>query len=388
MRLVFSEKNVDTVEEYWNRDIITYSINKANQDSLTEFRVELGQFLTVDEKNIHFMPSGHQGLEWLLCCRCDTRRLVMAPAFNCSVVEDAIRAAGYQLQLYDFSPTPGQFDWERVIREMDSSVGVLIVTHYFGVPVDFRPIIDYCSANGIAIIEDCAHLLGGTIGGRQAGTLGDASIFSFNYDKPISLGWGGFALINNYLAFDGECPSLHRTPSYNEEIELLSQFVEAMTTRRRMIPYQNSLILRILQRSRLVKSVQFCNEQTLSIGAVQAELGRWCLAHYREVMEHRNRNAITLAAGVKQTTWPVSKNVTPAWLKQKLLIQDTDLLKIISIRCQKRGLRCGNFNWPELINGNNSARYLNAEEVASQWLDVPIHQNMDKTKFAELLELL
>ena len=58
----------------------------------------------------------------------------------------------------------------------------------------FPTIIEYCREKGIIIIEDCAHTLGGKIGGEAAGTL-EMLLFWFNYDKPISLGWGGAMII-------------------------------------------------------------------------------------------------------------------------------------------------------------------------------------------------
>ncbi len=201
------------------------------------------------------MPSGHQALEWLLRARLDSRRSVMLPAFNCNVVQDAVSAAGFRSQFYDFSPAPGVFDWQRVIDEMHPDVGVLVVTHYFGVPVDFRLVLDHCYSKGIAVIEDCAHTLGGSIGNQQVGTLGDAAIFSFNYDKPISLGWGGVAVINNAKGFDDALFKDYELPSVHEEMALFRQFVSAMTERRRMIPYTHLFVMRALRRTRVFFTV-------------------------------------------------------------------------------------------------------------------------------------
>ena len=138
-----SKVNYDTVEEFWTCEHIQLAYERASQSSLGDFRADFGRYLGVAEDCLHLMPSGHLGLEWMLSAKHDPRRLVMVPAFNCSVVQDAITAAGCRSQAYDFSPRPGRFDWQKVIEEMNPSVGVLIVTHYFGVPIDFRPILEY-----------------------------------------------------------------------------------------------------------------------------------------------------------------------------------------------------------------------------------------------------
>jgi len=378
----------DTVEEFWSWQQVKQAIYSAGSDSLTKFQTELASFIQVQPESLWFMPSGHQGLEWLLKIRQDPRCVVLVPALNCNVVEDAIKGAGYQPQLYDFSPIPGQFDWERVIAQINPSVGVLIVTHYFGVPIDFRPVIEHCKALGVIIIEDCAHTLGGAIEGWQVGTLGDAAIFSFNYDKPISLGWGGLVVINTPYAFDTGLSPNYRTPSIDQEMNLLEEFVVAMAARRKMIPRQNSLVTRILRRARMIKSSQFHKDSEISIGAVQAELGRWCLPRYRSVIEKRNESACIISNAFPASTWPVESDVKPAWLKQKLLIKDIKQLVAVSNRCQKNGFRAGNFNWPSLIGAAMPSEFPVASEVTSKWIDVPIHQNLDHEKLKGLIALL
>jgi len=52
-------------------------------------------------------------------------------------------------------------------------------------------IADLCRAEGIVLIEDCAHAHGASWQGRRAGTWGDAGIWSFAATKTISTGEGG-----------------------------------------------------------------------------------------------------------------------------------------------------------------------------------------------------
>jgi dTDP-4-amino-4,6-dideoxygalactose transaminase len=54
-----------------------------------------------------------------------------------------------------------------------------------------QQIADYCAANGIFLIEDCAHAHGADWNGRKAGTYGDAGVYSLYATKTISTGEGG-----------------------------------------------------------------------------------------------------------------------------------------------------------------------------------------------------
>jgi dTDP-4-amino-4,6-dideoxygalactose transaminase len=46
-------------------------------------------------------------------------------------------------------------------------------------------------------VEDCAHGMGCTWNGEQAGKIGDISVFSCQSDKVVNAGEGGFLTTNN-----------------------------------------------------------------------------------------------------------------------------------------------------------------------------------------------
>jgi perosamine synthetase len=56
---------------------------------------------------------------------------------------------------------------------------------------EVQAIADYCRANGIFLIEDCAHAHGASWNGRKPGGYGDAGVYSLYATKTISTGEGG-----------------------------------------------------------------------------------------------------------------------------------------------------------------------------------------------------
>ena len=220
-------RNFDTVEEFWELKDVNESIDSVNSYSTSRFQEDFLKFLDKKDTNsIRLFPSITFALEKFLHKYSGKKKDVLIPCFNCEVVKNSIEKAGCFVKPYDFFPSPGHFDWDSLKKQMNSKTLAIIITHYFGVPTDFRPIIEYCREKGIIIIEDCAHTLGGKIGGEAAGTLGDVAFFSFNYDKPISLGWGGAMIINNtkfnfkYLLQDVCVPEL------DQEIIILKNFLK------------------------------------------------------------------------------------------------------------------------------------------------------------------
>jgi dTDP-4-amino-4,6-dideoxygalactose transaminase len=62
---------------------------------------------------------------------------------------------------------------------------------------DTEKIAGYCKANGIALLEDCAHAHGAHWNGKKPGSFGDAGVYSFYATKTVSTGEGGVLVSGN-----------------------------------------------------------------------------------------------------------------------------------------------------------------------------------------------
>ena len=52
--------------------------------------------------------------------------------------------------------------------------------HQYGFPQNMEKVVEYCKDKDLILIEDCAHALGGTYKGKDLGSFGDFSIYSFS----------------------------------------------------------------------------------------------------------------------------------------------------------------------------------------------------------------
>ena len=67
--------------------------------------------------------------------------------------------------------------------------------HYGGLAADMAAILDIARRHGLSVVEDAAHALPATCGGKLVGTLGsDATVFSFYANKTITTGEGGMVV--------------------------------------------------------------------------------------------------------------------------------------------------------------------------------------------------
>jgi dTDP-4-amino-4,6-dideoxygalactose transaminase len=81
-------------------------------------------------------------------------------------------------------------DLERKVQ-VHKPAAVFLVHIGGHIAFDIDRIVALCQAEGIVLIEDCAHSHGASWNGRKPGSFGDAGIWSFAPTKTISTGEGG-----------------------------------------------------------------------------------------------------------------------------------------------------------------------------------------------------
>jgi perosamine synthetase len=73
----------------------------------------------------------------------------------------------------------------------------IVPVHLFGHPVDMDRLGEIAERHGLAVVEDCAESHGATVRGRQTGSFGRLSCFSFYGNKIITTGEGGMVLTDD-----------------------------------------------------------------------------------------------------------------------------------------------------------------------------------------------
>ncbi|MFC3650361.1 DegT/DnrJ/EryC1/StrS family aminotransferase [Dyella humi] len=373
----------DVVEEIWSPADLDQL--RPEPDSVTRFRERFADMGGLTGEVV-FAASGRQALRQLLARlpRRPERRDVLLSAFNCPVVPDAVRAAGYRPVFYDFSSVRGNVDWDQVATDIGGSVAAVIVSHFFGAPADAEALRERTQKAGVFVIEDCAHAFDASIRGAPVGSLWDAAVFSFNYGKPISL-CGGAALVLNAAALRGISMPCREADESVERDETAAYLKALSAGRRAIAPVVAplDLVRRILRRMRIMTPLT--PPLASGFGPLRAALGLASLSRWREVRAVRNANA-DLVASCGIPLWHVTTGAQPSWLRLRATLRDESVLREASTRLRSRGFRAGNINWPKIDPDCGPAPW--ARQAARCGIDVPIHQNMSADEIAFIIEVL
>jgi dTDP-4-amino-4,6-dideoxygalactose transaminase len=110
---------------------------------------------------------------------------VLVPAYVCNSVTAPIRAYGAKVVFYrvDRNGVPDLID---AGARLDSSTRAMVAVHYFGFPTIIRECQAFCRRFNLQLIEDCAHVLQGDLEGSALGSFGDAAVFSWRKQLPLS----------------------------------------------------------------------------------------------------------------------------------------------------------------------------------------------------------
>jgi dTDP-4-amino-4,6-dideoxygalactose transaminase len=143
------------------------------------------------------VPSNRSGLYLLFhALNISENDEVIVTGFTCSAVIEPIILIGAKPIYIDIKLDHFCMDEDILESKITSNTKILILQHTFGMRPNINNIISIAKKYNLFVIEDCALALGSKFNNNWLGTTADASIWSFELSKTISVGWGGLLSIN------------------------------------------------------------------------------------------------------------------------------------------------------------------------------------------------
>jgi perosamine synthetase len=122
---------------------------------------------------------------------------VIVPTNTFVATANAVLYTGAKPIFADSDPETFNISPEDVKDKISNKTRAIIVVHLCGNPCEMDALCRIAEENNLILIEDCAHAHGAKYRGRNCGTFGTASAFSFYPNKVMTTGEGGMVVTND-----------------------------------------------------------------------------------------------------------------------------------------------------------------------------------------------
>ena len=134
--------------------------------------------------------------------------VITTPMTFCSTAH-VIEHLGAKPVFADIHKDSLMIDPVKIEEKITPKTKVILPVHIYGHPCDMDPILDLARSHNLYVLEDAAHAFTATYKGRNIGTLGDLTAFSFYATKNITTGEGGMLTGSPELIDEARLWSLH-----------------------------------------------------------------------------------------------------------------------------------------------------------------------------------
>lgn len=123
--------------------------------------------------------------------------VVALPAYGCFDLASGLVGSGLSTIPYDIVPATLGPDWPSLSSALDGGATVVVMAHWYGIPVDAQRLLELAARHDAIVIDDAAQGVGASLGARPVGTWGDFGVLSFGRGKGRTGGGGGALLLNS-----------------------------------------------------------------------------------------------------------------------------------------------------------------------------------------------
>lgn len=291
-------------------------------------------------------------------------------SFTCTTMLDAIIQSGSEAFVFDVKKNDGSIALDLV---KDIKLDIIVLTHYQGVPnrqyLDFA---EYCKVTGTLLVDDLAHVSKSCIEGVQIGSLSNAYIESYRFDKPFAAICGGLLHINNIpedfyaeLRKEYKGLDLESEESVMQDINLLDFLIKYTEPEnfKKDIDYmrfiENPFLLNLWSKKifefkiyrGMVKVICKLNSKAiitnipplyrinnLRIGFIIWQKENFNRA-YKKLIKYNYTSLLGLSVN------PFEKNGSFVWNRYSLIDESKNIRKAL----QEKGIMAGNYNWKKTL---------------------------------------
>lgn len=183
-------------EKKYLMDCIDTGWISSSGQYIEKFETEMAKY--VGMKHAVSVCNGTAALEAaVLALDLEKGSEVIMPDFTIISCAQAIVKAGLMPVAVDCNSDDWNMNVSLIEEKITPKTKAIMMVHIYGLPSDVDAILAIAKKYNLKVIEDAAEAHGLTYKGKQCGSFGDVSIFSFFPNKHITSGEGGMILTND-----------------------------------------------------------------------------------------------------------------------------------------------------------------------------------------------
>lgn len=162
----------------------------ASGPKVKEFETRLSEYC--GGRTVRVLTSASEGLEIALrAISIQAGDEVITPAMSFAATANVIARCGARPVFVDVDLDTRNIDVAAVARAITPKTRAIMPVHFAGHPIDMTGLYALARQHRLRVIEDAAHAIGSSHGGKRIGAQGDIVVFSFHPNKNITTIEGG-----------------------------------------------------------------------------------------------------------------------------------------------------------------------------------------------------
>ena len=133
----------------------------------------------------------------LLAINCKPENEVITTPLSFASTANAIVNAGARPVFVDIDKETLNINVDLIEEKINEKTKAILPIHFSGQPCEMKKLLEIAEQKKLPVIEDAAHAIGSTYGGKKIGGFGALSCFSFAHNKIITTMEGGMVTSND-----------------------------------------------------------------------------------------------------------------------------------------------------------------------------------------------
>lgn len=200
--------NIPLIDLKAQYDVLSDDLNKVTLDVLSSANYILGKNVTEFEREFaeyigvkHAISVGNGTDALIISLRAmgigEGDEVITTP-FTFFSTAESISAVGATPIFVDVTKDTFNIDVTRIEEKITSKTKAIMPVHIFGQSADMDPINEIAKKHNLLVVEDACQAIGGKYKGKNIGSIGDISCFSFFPTKNLGCaGDGGMIVTDN-----------------------------------------------------------------------------------------------------------------------------------------------------------------------------------------------